>query len=181
MVAPSHPRRCQGWRWDRGDSASGARCVLPVMEEAEISWSALCFPSRSGWDSNTRGIREGMSVLKITAGNMLQDPWLSEPLTRRQEEGTALKQRASGGFTAAYIPRGKNQQAAAKFGSILHLKRSSWCQHLLASPSPPPPSHRGSLLSPFWLCHLERAEHGVRFLNLLKWELSAWRRQTPFN
>lgn len=81
---------------------------------------------------------------KITVLNMLQDLWLRESVTIRQEEGMSWKQCVPGGFTATHILQDKKHQAAAKFGlsllsQILHFR----CLNLWGYCSPAPPERSG--------------------------------------
>lgn len=81
---------------------------------------------------------------KITVLNMLQDLWLRESVTIRQEEGVSWKQCVPGAFTATHILQDKKHQAAAKFGlsllsRILHFR----CLNLWGYCSPAPPERSG--------------------------------------
>lgn len=88
------------------------------------------------------GMLKWMNVLgtKITVLNMLQDLWLGESVTIRQEEGMSWKQCVPGGLTAMHILQDKNHQAAEKFGlillsQILHFRcLNLWGYCLAASP-----------------------------------------------
>jgi len=120
-----------------------------------------------------------MNVLgtKITALTMLQDQGVgNHKAGGRNVLGTVCAWRVCSNAH----PSGP--EPAEKFGLIslspvLHLG----CLRPWGYCLPAPPERSGLaalLLLTLWLCHLAYAEHSVRFLNFLKWELSAWRSQT---
>lgn len=137
-MVSSHRRDAASWRYT-GNYFWGLLhayclpCSCPALGKPGFGYNI--------W-GNQLGDVKWMNVLgtKITVLNMLQDLWLGESVTIRQEEGMSWKQCVPGGFTAMHILQDKNHQAAEKFGlillsQILHFRcLNLWGYCLAASP-----------------------------------------------